>query len=218
MYYGKYAYRLSVYCAVAGIFRNKDFNYARYRLDLWNQDIADGVQPRLGLYRGGDLIAVSDIHFGLTLLNIFKRAPNEFLLRIENRTINIFSNDSKWLEHLDQLLGSEAYELVRPENENVAKYLLANPKHQITPHNGFEYKITTKFVRKGFASFGTWCSNTDKVKISKKFKEELLDDSILHDGRIIYVKDEKTLNIVTLFISEGIRSIIYLIDPKEIDI
>lgn len=207
-----------MYCAVASIFRNKDFNYARYRLDLWNQDIADGIQPRLGIYRAGNLIAVSDIHFALTLLNIFKRAPNDYMLRIEGSTINVFSNDDVWLESLNILLGKDAYELVRPENDTIAKYLLENPTHQLTPHTGFQYKLTTKFVRKGYASFGTWCSNTDKVKISTKFKNELLEDSVLYDGRIIYVKDEKTLNIVTLFISEGIRSVIHLVDPKEIDI
>lgn len=218
LFYGKYAYKLSVYCAVANIFRNKDFNYAKYRLDSWNQDIARGIPPLLGIYSTGDRIPLSDLHLALKLLNIFKTAPSNFTLRIECRTLNIFSNDISWLKNVRSLLAIDSIELIGPENSKVADYLLKNPKHQIATFTGFRYKIKTKFVRKEYSAFGKWCQTAKGIKISKKFQDELLTDRYLSEGRNIYVKDEKTLNIVTLLIGEGIQSTTYLVDPKELDI
>ena len=140
------------------------------------------------------------------------------MLRVEGTTINIFSNDSQWLSNLNDTLGNNAFEYVEPENQKVADYLLKNPTHLITPHKGFRYKLVTKFLRKTFPGFGKWCTTTDSVKISGKFRDELLSDSYLSQGRAIYVKDEKALNIVILLIGEGIQSTIYLVDPKELDI
>lgn len=218
LFYGKYTYRLSVYCVVASIFRNKDFNYAKYKLDSWNQDVSHGRVPQLGIYGTGDSIPMSELHLALKLLNIFKTAPTEFTLRIEGRTLNIFSNDITWLTQVETLLGESALELIGPKNSKIAKYLLENPKHQLANFKGFRYKVKTKFVRKDCSSFGSWCQNAKGVKISKQFQEELLEDSYLSEGRNIYVKDEKTLNIVTLLIGEGIQSITYLVDPNELDI
>jgi len=45
-----------------------------------------------------------------------------------------------------------------------------------------------------------------------------MTDSFLSEGRIIHVKDKKTLNIVTLFIGEGIQSVTRLVTSDDLDI
>lgn len=208
-----------MHTSTASIFRNKDFNYAKYRLDLWNQDISKGIQPSFGLYRTNKTISVSDIHFAHKLLKIFSRPPCEYTLRIEGFTINIFSNNVNWLNQLVTDLGDNAYEFAEPENHNVTTYLLDNPSHEITNRkDDFQYKVKTKFTRKSFKSFGNWCTTAQNIKISKQFLDELLSDQSLYEGRTIYVKDEKTLNIVTLFIGEGIQSIVKLVKLQDLDI
>lgn len=219
LFYKKYAYRLGVRCHLASIFRNKDFNYAKYRIDLWNQDIAKGIVPTFGIYRTGNTVQMSDIHLALRLLNIFTTANTEFTLRIESKTINVFSNDTVWLDSLKNKLYNHIIDFLEPADDNIAAHLLKNPDIEIVKNKDFEYKLKTRYVRQSFKPFAEWCQKFPKhVKISNIFLNELLTDSFLSEGRIIHVKDKKTLNIVTLFIGEGIQSVIRLVTVEDLDI
>jgi len=219
LFYKKYAYRLGIRCHLASIFRNKDFNYAKYRLDLWNQDIAKGIVPTFGIYGTGNAIQMSDIHLALRLLNIFTTANTEFTLRIESKTINVFSNDTVWLDSLKNKLHYHIVDFMEPKNTDMASYLLENPNIEIVKNNEYEYKLKTRYVRQSFKPFAEWCQKFPKhVKISNIFLKELMTDSFLSEGRIIHVKDKKTLNIVTLFIGEGIQSVTRLVTSDDLDI
>lgn len=219
LFYKKYAYRLSVRCLVASIFRNKDFNYAKYRIDSWNQDVSKGISPRLG-HRSDSLLPISDLHFALRLLNIFTTTSTDYTLRIEGRTLNVFSNDTVWLSDLKNKLGVNVIEFTQPANDQTAEFLLKNPNYEVVKSNvQYKYKIKTRFCKGDYKSFGEWCKSFSKhVRISGLFLEELLNSSSIYEGRLVYVKDEKTLNIVTMFIGEAIQSITHLVTVEDLDI
>lgn len=219
LFYKKYAYRLGIKFHLASIFRNKDFNYAKYRIDLWNQEVAKGVTPKFGLYGRGDDIQMSDLHLALRLLNIFSTANADYTLRIEHKTINVFSNDTVWLDSLKVKLHDHIVDFLEPADANIALHLMKNPNIEIVKNKEYQYKLKTRYAKQSFKSFGEWCQKFPKhVKISNIFLNELLTDTFLSEGRIIYVKDKKTLNIVTLFIGEGIQSVTTLVTIEDLDI
>jgi hypothetical protein len=208
LFYGEYAYRLGVRTSLSRIFRDKNFNFAKRKLDEWANEIKQGIQPFVSPYNKHSPLAISEINFGFRLLNEFQKAPSKYTYRIEQGTINIFSNNKPWLKEIQSHFKDRIESFAEPKTEEHCSLLLSKKKVEITNKKNFKYKVYLRWTGKTYPNFGTWCERNKKlVELTPTLYRSLKEPNTDINGRYFYVSDDYTLTIVNLFISDAIRSV-----------
>ena len=70
----------------------------------------------------------------------------------------------------------------------------------------FNYKVTMGRTRQDFISFVKWCEDNDKIRMPKRAKADLSKNKCW-GGSHFYVKDEKTLTLVKMFVGGFIHTV-----------
>ena len=100
LFYNKYLYSLSINSELTPIFRNKNFKFACTVLDKLQANLESGMPlvRKIGRYESPILFE----HFldARTIYNELTRYENSYLLRCENRHLNLYTNDISFLHKL----------------------------------------------------------------------------------------------------------------------
>lgn len=198
LFFDKYLYKVSINSQLATIFRSKNLGFARNELDRL-QLLADKKHTLSRVY-GIRQQPVTLEHFETAkkLLHLFQTADCEFKLRIEQPSIDIFSNDKQWLLSIYQDLGDHCKGFWQP-HRSIAKLISDNPNTVVLKNdNGCQYKVTLSY--QSSADWAQWVlNNEDKVKMGPKLRKSLKESKYAHVvGLYMYVRDEKILQMLNL--------------------
>lgn len=140
-------------------------------------------------------VPLSHFQTACLLYDIFKSAKVDYMLRVEGRTIAIFSNDSTWLKTItDKIICKEIW---MPDGDEHANTLLQNV-NLVTKRgpDDFIYKVYfDDFVDPAFAKFCR--SNPDKIKIGDTAIYSVENKHFVR-GMYFWAKNDKILNLASL--------------------
>lgn len=213
LFWGEYQYRLSLKNTLSPIFREKNLSHARQVLDKLQQ-----------MYEKGELLYLAqgtrrkpiteESFFDAKRLYIAFSKCLEYKVRVESTTLSIYSNDVSWIEKLATDVESSSLISIHKPDPKFINSL--NPNTILVEENiGYEYKVTLGY-RSGSPEFAAWAEKNPKlIKIGSKAKEEMLRSGYVN-GMYFYARDERTLQLCNLMLS-NIRRIDKLIVKQDID-
>jgi len=197
LFWGEYLYKLSIYNQLAVTFREKNLPVARQALDKLQHEYENGNS--LVLVLGIRKKPISEDHFldAKKLYKIFGRFKN-YKLRVENSCLSVYTNS---LNYLDEIINT-----VNPNN--LRSFYQPDPNFKdldsntiiVPKSNGYQYKVTLG-TDKGDVAFGNWASNNPNlIKLGPVLKEELRNSGYVN-GMYFYARDERTLQLCNLMLS-----------------
>ncbi len=178
------------------------------------------VTPGAGWFRGGNLENVTEQIALLSQINnhwnkrVKTEEEKEFILslqktlaklsdyeiRVENPLISIYTNIEKNIELLSKV------------NPNNVKYVSVPAVDSLEVNKvvvkklDYDYKLTLGRTKQDFNNFVEWCKNNKKIRLPERAKRDL-GKTHSWGGAHFYVKDEKTLLMVKMFLSTHINKI-----------
>lgn len=171
------------------------------------------------LFRGNNLESVKesikvsskltqdDQAFILNLYVFFKKAE-EYSIRIESPLLSFYTNSANDLEKIVKLDPSKIKYVSYPKPGSEA---LLDDKKIIVKNLDFEFKVTMGATRQDYTNFVSWCEDKQlKIKLPKRAQKQLARDKSW-GGYYFYVKDEKTLTMVKVFLGGYIQSVEQLV-------
>lgn len=215
LFYNKYLYRLGIRNPLASIFRNKNFAYASTILDQLQQDYEAGQPLQVTYVMRVQPIRIQDFKDAQILYNELTRYQDDYILRIENQTVSVYSNDKQWLKILSYKI-KNVLDFSEPDTAFV-EYLKQNINTIIVEDTfGYDYKITLGNDRCP-TTFAQWLRvNRDKVRITDKLIQDI-ENKYFTTGRYFYLRSENVLMLVKLIILDSIQRIDKLVSKQDID-
>lgn len=193
---GKYQYKVVLVSPGAHWFRGKN-------LKLVEQKLLDEKVCKYWLTDP----AGENKKFVKDLVETFKQFNlDEYDIRIEMPLINVYTNNKTQVETLTAV------------NPNFVKFVSLPNKTSPTLKQGqiivknldFDYKVFMGSTRRDYKDFLNWSVNNDKVKITKKCTKDL-NLSRSFGGSYFYVKGEKNLTVVKMFLGSDISRVEHII-------
>lgn len=189
LFNNKYKYKAVVITKKASLFRGKNFDCLKEKVDL---------DPKL---------SDDEKVFIFKIYNFFKKI-DDFTLRIENPLISFYTNSPDDIEKLTKLDVSRIKYVSYPKPGSES---LLDSKKIIVKTLDFEFKVTIGPTRQNYSNFIAWCDNQNhRIKMPKRARSQLAKDRSW-GGYYIYVKDEKLLTMVKMFLGGNIQAVESLI-------
>lgn len=185
----KYKYKIVVKTPVAHWFRHNNLENVKKKLN----SLPSRYEERLR--------EVSEQKYVSNLLNSLE-VINDYDLRVEHPYISIYSNSKDDIIKLAKI-NAQNVKYVSLPGKNPE---LLEPNQIILKRLDYKFRVTLKYTQQEFNSFLSWAENNDKVRLTKRAKRDL-SSNMSFGGGYFYVKDEKTLSMVRLFMGSYIRSI-----------
>lgn len=185
LFANKYQYKIVVVTPTANWFRNGDLDFLKSRIEL----LKDGSKPVWLRLKGPEDIEHAN-KVRSVLLN-FK----DYTVRVEHPYLNVYTNDPKLVEGLAGIDPDRINYICIP-NKN-------NPRLEqgtvICKKIDHKYKVFIGKTTQNYSNFLQWAKTNDKVKLTKRAEKDLAKDRS-YGGSYIYVKDDKSLTVVRMFI------------------
>lgn len=189
LFYNEYPYKLGVYNPLANIFREKKFRFAREELSrlelLWelNKPLVSGN------FRKKEYDTETFFECKWLYKEFISR--NDYKLRVEYPTIQIYSHDKAWLLHISNNV-KQADSFYEPP--------VLLPKNTIIVDKPTEYNYRITLNAKPDPGLSRWIKSNPKLaKAGPVFLEEVSKKGYTN-GLYFYVRDDKVLNIVGLML------------------
>ena len=215
LFYNKYLYSLSVNSELTPIFRNKNFKYACTVLDKLQADFEAGrpLIRSFGRYEAPILLE----HFldARTIYNELTRYKKPYIVRCENRNLNIYCNDLSLLDSLSKRC-KNVVSLHQPAKEHL-DFIKNNTNTIIVKDDTYKFKITFGSNRVP-DTLSPWLKvNRDKVKVSNMFIDDIDRDMRYMNGRYVFITNEKILMLFKILAGDCIQRIDKLVCATNID-
>lgn len=188
----KYKYKVVLVTKGCGWFRSNDLDNVKKEVESYSES-QHPWGPKLN---NDDLVYIKKLY------NVLKKS-SDYDLRVENPLLSLYTNT----ESLVEALASIRTDLVKyvsypaPGSEQILE-----SNGVITKRLDYGFKVTVGRTRKNYSDFLNWASNMDKVRLTKRSKKEL-EKEHSWGGYYFYVKDEKTLTMVKIFLGSNIQSV-----------
>ncbi len=212
LFWDKYAYKLGVYNSGTHIFRNKRLANARTIIDQLQNKHSRGEPLSFKLHRWSQKdqeIQNKDFEDLKILVNAFQDDV-DYMLRCEGSRLGIYSNDTSWLKKIARKLNDVPWYW----EPNVDTDLAKNTIYLDKPSE-YNYKINLNGTAD--KNFAEYClKNSHKVKAGDRLIRDLQQGRNLK-GKYLYVKDDKILTIVRLFLHNNIMRIDKLVYEPQTD-
>jgi hypothetical protein len=189
----KYKYKIVLVCPVANWFRGNDLENVITKLTAWEET---GISPPWV-----KLKSVADADFCKRIHNTLCKFDN-YELRIEQPFINFYTNDTTHVEKL-AAIDPERVKYVSLPNKNNPDLVSGAV---IVKKLDYDYKVFMGRTRKNYNGFITWAETNAKVRLTPTAKKHLNRDSSW-GGSYFYVKGDKTLTMVRVFLGSDIAKI-----------
>jgi len=151
------------------------------------------------IYNTKSLSEENGVEYVKKIYKILQKS-SDYSIRVESPYLSVYTNDYKLIENLAYI------------NSKLTKYISVPASKNLQPGEiyskklDFKYKIHFGSTTKNYKNFVDWCENNLKIKISRGSKLSLLKDKS-YLGGYFYIKDEKTLTMVKIFLGEIIKKI-----------
>ena len=215
LFYNKYLYKLGISNPIASIFRNKNWAYTSTVLDKLQANYEEGLPLQVTYVMRVQPLTVQHFLDAQVLYNELSRCKDDYLIRVESNTLNLYSNDKNWLKKLSYKI-KNTVDFVEPRSEFV-EYLKANT-NTIIVDKDFEYGYKVTLGGNSVpTTFSDWLiNNRDKVKVSNQLIKDIQNKQYLA-GRYFYLRSENVLMLVKLIIVDSIQRIDRLVSKQDID-
>ncbi len=189
----------------------------RHSIKLFNKKYQYKVVLRLGLagcFRGGDPIQIDknikcrskppkdDYLYAQSLRSILTKME-DFQVRVETPFVSIYLNDKSRIEQICKI-----------DYQNVKYVSIPDPNTKSQLNNtdilvkklDFDYKVTIGSASQNYISFVNWCKDNPKIRLPKRAARDL-SHNWSSGGGYFYVKEEKVLTMVKMFLGRTITRI-----------
>ena len=199
LFYDEYPFKLVLVNGLAYIFREKNLTNAKSELDLLQQLYDSGELLVRGSY-GYKYPVEHDTFFEAKNLYIEFCKQDDYKLRVSSPYMQIYSHDYNWLVMLSTKIKS-SYELWEPSKGNIDTL----DKNVILVNHPVEYLYKVTLGQSCDKNLATWIkNNTDKVKAGNVCLDTIERSGYVR-GMYFYVRDEKILQLLNLFVSKLAR-------------
>lgn len=194
LFNNKYKYKIVLVIRSASWFRGCNFDCVEHNLSVQRGPLdADPWSVRLDPY---------EQQYTLQLCNSLKKFK-DYEIRVENPLISFYTNTELDVEKLAKLDANKVKYVSIPAAGTDA---ILDEGKVIVKNIDFDYKVTMGRTRQNFTNFVEWCEGKDKIRMPKRAKADLSKDRCW-GGSHFYVKDEKTLTLVKMFVGGFIHSV-----------
>lgn len=184
----KYKYKIVLKTKAAGWFRGNSLDNVKLQL----------ADPKIL----GKSLTTIEQNYVLKLYLELKKSP-EYILRVESPLISVYTNKLNIVEKLAKI----SHENVKYVSAPLAgSETLLEEKKVIVKRLDYAFKVTMGRSRQNYANFLTWCEGKDKVRLPKRARSQLAKDHSW-GGYYFYVKDEKCLTMVKMFVGGDIQAV-----------
>lgn len=189
----KYKYKIVLVSKAAGWFRGGDF-----------EKVTEGLlaQNKANTNPWAIKLTATEQDYTLSLLTTFKKLT-DYEIRIESPFISFYTNTATNIEKISKLDCDRVKYVCLPANGTES---VLDQGKIIVKNLDYAYKVTIGRTRQNFSNFVQWCEGKDKIRMPKRAKADLSKDRCW-GGSHFYVKDDKTLTMVKMFIGGCIHSI-----------
>ncbi len=191
LFNSRYKYKIVLLSRAASWFRGNDLNNVK-------KNLASAKS-----YVGSQKLTASDLLYAQKLLISFS-TMNDFIIRVESPYINFYTNNNSDVEKLAKIDSEHVKYVCLPAPGSES---LLDDKKVLVKNLDYAYKINMSRTRSNHSNFVTWCADkTDRIRLTKTAKRNLSRDGAW-GGYYFYVRDDKTLTMVKMFLGEGIGNI-----------
>lgn len=182
LFANKYKYKIVLVCPVAGWFRGNKLDFVLEKLTEGN------FPPWVKIKTKADLDYCFELQKTMSSLT-------DYELRIESPLINFYTNTTTNLEKLSALDANRVKFICLP---NKSSPTLAE-NNIIVKTLDYKYKVHLGATRQEYLSFVGWCNGNDKIRLTKRAAKDL-SKNFSWGGGYFYIKDDKTMTMVKLFL------------------
>lgn len=214
LFWDHYLYKLVVHNRLATIFRNKNLLHAGQVLANIREQYDNGAAPLLySKFRRQDFVTESQYLDAEKLLYFFSSADN-YKLRVECNTLNLYSNDFNWLELVCQSLTAEhVTEFWEPQAASIEHLLEKTIILQEKINYQFRITLGNKRGNEGFAQFAK--TNPHLIRAGPVLLNGMQTAGWVN-GMYFYARDERVIQLCHLML-DNIRRIDKVIYRQDID-
>jgi hypothetical protein len=192
LFSNKYQYKIVVVCPLATWFRNSDFESVITRLEQLDL----GQKPMWAKIKGPE-----DIEFTRNL-NAVMSGQKDFNLRVEHPYLNFYTNDTKSIEQIAAVDPSRIRYISIPNKSNPG----LQTNSVICKKIDFGYKVFLGKTTQNYSNFVEWAKTSSNVKLTKRAEKDLGKDRS-YGGSYLYVKSDKALTMVKVYIGSSISKV-----------
>jgi hypothetical protein len=190
LFLDKYSYKVVIISVFASVFRGNDLEHTAKKLSHYEKTRT--VPHWVRHYVPTDRILASDI---LQLLT----SMADYAIRVESPILSIYTNKLEDVKKItDELVNYVKY--VSMSENTLEKGTIYLKKID------FDYKVTLGSIRSPQDSLVKWCDNNSKIRMPKTCKEQL-ELGWGCKQRYFYVKDDRSLIMVKMFLGSNIQRI-----------
>ena len=190
LFLDKYSYKVVIISVFASVFRGNDLEHTAKKLSHYEKTRT--VPHWVRHYVPTDRILASDI---LQLLT----SMTDYAIRVESPILSIYTNKLEDVKKItDELVNYVKY--VSMSENTLEKGTIYLKKID------FDYKVTLGSIRSPQDSLVKWCDNNSKIRMPKTCKEQL-ELGWGCKQRYFYVKDDRSLIMVKMFLGSNIQRI-----------
>lgn len=128
---------------------------------------------------------------------------NNYTIRVENPFLNVYTNEAVDIEKLAKIDPLKVKYVSLPNTDSES---LLTDKTVLVKTLDFDYKVTMGRTHNSFVSFVDWAKDNPNIKLPKKANKEL-GRGYSFGGYYFYVKGEKNLTLVKVFLGSNIQSV-----------
>jgi hypothetical protein len=188
LFQGKYRYKIVISSGLAGWFRGGNLDRITLLLehgDYYSRNATPGEKS-----------------YAEKLHNLL-RIVDDWHVRVETPYITIYLNDVKNLESLVKLSNTRIKYVSIPDPNNESKLATQTV---LVKNLDFDYRVTVGATNQNYVSFVNWCKDNPKIRLPKRAAKDLSKDYSLGGG-YFYVKDDKSLTMVKMFLGRTITRV-----------
>jgi hypothetical protein len=193
LFNGKYKYKIVLVTKTASWFRGANFDHVKAMASVvdmsthahWARSITDDEKE-----------------YAVKLANAMQKMC-DFLIRVESPYINFYTNIESDVEKLAKIGTYNVKYVSMPAPGSEANL---EDKKIIVKNLDYDYRVTMGRTRQNYNNFLQWCLGKDKVKLTKRASSQLAKEHSW-GGYYFYVKDEKSLTMVKMFLSSNIHNV-----------
>ena len=189
LFANKYKYKIVLVCPVAGWFRGN-------KLDLVLEKLTEGVFPPWVKIK-----TQADVDYCFALQHLMSTL-RDYEIRVESPRINFYTNNSSDIEKLAALDECRVKFICLPNK--TSPNLVEGSVIVKTLDYGFKVHLGSS--KSSYINFVNWCNGNEKIRLPMRAKQDL-SKNVSWGGGYFYVKDEKTLTMVRLFLNNVITKV-----------
>lgn len=213
LFYNKYTCKIVIWNSLAGIFRSKNYTYAKKHLDILQKSVEAGMPLQNPARVYSNWVTFEHFQDACVLYEHIKRDTHDYLIRVEGFELVIYANDEEWLERLLNMV--DVIEYHKPRDEEHKTFLLAN-KNLVIHDKPVPYEYQVYLPDTCPTTFANFIkANADKIKIGPQCLYNLEIGTYMA-GLYFWVRDEKVLHLAQIACGNRFKKIVrHIYQPKD---